>query len=201
MITPVTDAYGLQVYSSHGGHVIVDMAGYFHGPPKIPTRPKWNNPAPAGPPPAWTLRVPRIGLTSTVLEGSPGPVTDSGHSWHWSGTGFMGDENAHVATFAHRTDAGGPYRNLHLLQTGDVITVTTGDNREFTYRVVRRDLTDAANANILAAVRRHPGTTLSLVACTVGHDRSKSAWPNVWAPTSLLYRIVVTAELVSWREF
>ncbi|MFW2335981.1 sortase [Ilumatobacter sp.] len=201
VITPVTATYGLQVYSSHGAHVIVDLAGYFTGSPLIPQRAKWVNPAPPAAPPAWTLRVPRLGLTSTVLEGSPGPITDAGHSWHWSGTGYMGEENAHVATFAHRTEAGAPYRNLHLLQGGDLFTVTTGDHREYTYRVVRRDLTDAANVNILAAVRRHPGTTLSLVACTVGHDRSKSAWPDVWAPTSLKYRIVVTAELVSWREF
>jgi len=201
VITPVTATYGLQVYSSHGAHVIVDMAGYFTGTPKSPQRTKWVNPAPPSAPPAWTLRVPRLGLASTVLEGDPTSVTDSGYSWHWSGTGFMGQDNAHVATFAHRTDAGAPYRNLHLLQNGDTMTVTTADNREFTYRVVRRELTDAANANILAAVRRHPGTTLSLVACTVGHDRSKSAWPDIWAPTSLKYRIVVTAELVSWREF
>ncbi len=201
VITPVTATYGLQVYSSHGAHVIVDMAGYFTGSPKIPQRAKYVNPAPPAAPPAWTLRVPRLGLTSTVLDGNPIAITDAGHSWHWSGTGDMGQENAHVATFAHRTEAGAPYRNLHLLQNGDIMTVTTSDRREYTYRVVRRDLTDAANANILSAVRFHPGTTLSLVACTVGHDRSKSAWPDIWAPTSLEYRIVVTAEFVSWREF
>jgi hypothetical protein len=67
--------------------------------------------------------------------------------------------------------------------------------------MVRRDLTDANNANILAATRFHAGTTLSLIACTVGYDRSKSRWPDMWAPTSLKYRIVVTGELVSWREF
>ncbi len=201
VITPVTATHGLQVYSSHGAHVIVDMAGYFTGAPKVPQRAKYVNPPPPAAPPAWTLRVPRLGLTGTVLDGNPNTVTDAGHSWHWSGTGDMGQQNAHVATFAHRTEAGGPYRNLHLLQNGDVVTVTTGDNREYTYRVVRRDLANSANDNILAATRLHPGTTLSLVACTVGHDRSKGAWPDIWAPTSLKYRIVVTAEFVSWREF
>lgn len=201
VITPLTATHGLQVYSSHGAHVIVDMAGYFTGTPKAPTRAKFVNPAPPGAPPIWTLRVPRMGLTSTVQSGSAGAITNSGRSWHWAGTGYVGEENAHVATFAHRTDAGGPYRNLNLLQTGDTFTVTTGDNREYTYRVVRRDLTNASNPNILAATRNHPGTTMSLIACTVGHDRSKSRWPDVWAPTSLKYRIVVTAEFVSWREF
>ena len=200
VISPLTATHGLQVYSSHGSHVIVDMAAYFTGTPKNPTKSKYINPAPPAAPPTWTLRVPRIGLTSTVLTGEPNRVTDSGRSWHWAGTGFMGEDNAHVATFAHRTDAGGPYRNLNWLQIGDTMTVTTGDNREYTYRVVRRDLTNSVNGNILAATRYHPGTTLSLVACTVGHDRTKSRWPDIWAPTSLRYRIVVTAEFVSWRE-
>lgn len=201
VITPVTDTHGLQVYSSHGAHVLVDLAGYYTGRPKAATMARWPNPAPPAAPPQWVLRVPRIGLTSTVQSGSATAITNSGRSWHWTGTGFMGQEGANVALFAHRTDAGGPYRNIHWLQTGDELTVTTGDFREYTYRVVRRDLTDSANANILAATRYHPGTTLSLVACTVGHDRTKSRWPDVWAPTSLKYRIVVTAELVSWREY
>lgn len=200
VITPITRSYGLQVYSSHGAFVIVDYAGYFTGSQRAPQLPEYANPAPPAAPPEWTLRVPRIGLASRVLAGDPNVVTDSGHSWHWAGTGYMG-QDAHVGLFAHRTDAGGPYRNLHLLQAGDTFTVTTGDRREYTYRMVRRDLTDAANHNILRATRLHPGTTLSLIACTVGYDTSKSAYPNIWAPTSLKYRIIITGELVSWREF
>ena len=201
VITPVTATYGLQVFSSHGAHVLVDLAGYFTGVPEAAQRPKYVNPPPPPPPPPWILKVPRIGLTSTVYEGGSGSVTNSGHSWHWTGTGYVGVDGAHSAMFAHRTDAGGPYRYIDHLQTGDLFTVSSGDRREYTYRVVRRDLTDAYTPNILAATRFHPGTTMSLVACTVGHDRSKSRWPDVWAPTSLLYRIVVTGELVSWHEF
>lgn len=201
VITPITSKHGFQILSSHGAHVIADFAGYYTGKPKPPTLGAYVNPAPPGAPPTWILNVPRIGLTSTVLSGEPRSITDSGRSWHWTGTGFMGHEGAHVALFAHRTEASAPYFSLDRLQNGDTIIVTTGDRREYTYRMVRRDLTDAANTNILAATRFHPGTTLSLVACTVGHDRSKSRWPDVWAPTSLDFRIIVTAELVSWREF
>ena len=201
VITAVTATHGLQIYSSHGAHVLADFAGYYTGPPMVPTLAKYVNPAPPAAPPEWIIRIPRLGLTSRVLTGDPGTVTGSGHSWHWTGTGFLGHEGAHVAIFGHRTEAGGPYRNLDRMVPGDLFTLTTGDNREFTYRMVRRDLTDSANTNILNAVRAHPGTTMSLVACTVGHDRTKSRWPDVWAPTSLRYRIVVTAELVSWREF
>lgn len=201
VITPVTATHGVQVFSSHGAHVLVDLAGYFTGAPKAAQQPVYVNPTPPPPPPPWILQVPPIGLTSTVYEGNAASITDSGHSWHWSGTGYLGTENAHVALFGHRTEAGGPYRYLHYLKTGDLFTVSSGDRREYTYRVVRRDLTDKNNANILAATRFHPGTTVSLVACTVGYDRTKSAYPDPWAPTSLLYRIIVTGELVSWREF
>ena len=157
------------------------------------------NPAPPGIGPPWTLRVPRIGLTSYVTDGNSTAVTNAGWSWHWTGTGVMG-QAANVAFFAHRTDAGGPYRHLNDLRVGDTWTVTTTDLREYTYRMVRRDLTDSATANILAATRAQPGTTLSLIACTVGFDSTKSAYPDRWAPTSLKYRIVVTGQLVSWRD-
>lgn len=188
-ITPITAAHGFQVFDASGGHVIADMAGYFTGAQRTATLPKYVNPAPPASPPPWTLRVPRIGLTSLVAAGNAVAVTDSGLSWHWAGTGYMG-EDAHVAFFAHRTTHGGPYRYLHYLQLGDTWTVTTGDNREYTYRMVRRDLTNAVTANILAATRVHPGTTVSLIACTKTN----------WQPTSLSWRIVVTGELVSWRE-
>ncbi|MFP5488529.1 MAG: hypothetical protein ACLGHQ_09525, partial [Acidimicrobiia bacterium] len=95
----------------------------------------------------------------------------------------------------------GPYRYLHLLQNGDTWTVTTRDGREFTYRMVRRDLTDAQNGNILDATRRHPGRTFSIIVCTRGYDSSGYRRYLQWfEPTSLKYRLVVTGELVSWRE-
>lgn len=188
-ITPVTAGHGFQVYDSSGGHVLADMAGYFTGSQRAATKPKYANPAPPPAPPSWTLRIPRIGLTSVVAEGNAISVTNSGLSWHWAGTGYMG-EDAHVGLFAHRTTHGAAYRYIHHLQIGDTWTVTTSDNREYTYRMVRRDLTNSATANILAATRAHPGTTVSLIACTKTN----------WEPTSLAWRIVVTGELVSWRE-
>jgi len=200
VVTPVTAGYGFQVFHFSGGHVIADMAGYFTGTQRIASVPAYVNPAPPAAPPEWTLRIPRLGLTTRVLEGNSIVVTDSGHTWHWAGTGYVG-QSAHVSVFGHRTEAGGPYRYIHYMQVGDTWTVTTADRREYTYRMVRRDLTDAQTLNILAATRVHPGTTFSIVACTVGYDRSKAAYPDVWAPTSLKYRIVVTGELVSWREF
>jgi hypothetical protein len=99
VITPITVNHGVQVYSSHGSHVLVDIAGYFTGTPKLPILSSFVNPPPPPIAPPWTIRVPRFGLVSTVREGNPQVVTDSGRSWHWTGTGVMG-QAGNVAVFA-----------------------------------------------------------------------------------------------------
>ena len=200
-ISQVTKTYGFEVYNHSGGHVVVDVAGYFTGTPRSARYgSKYVNPPPPPIGPEWTLRVPRLGLTSRVLPGNGVVVTDSGHTWHWTGTGYMG-QAAHVGVFGHRTEAGSPYRYVHLMQPGDTWTVTTGDGREFTYRMVRRDLTDAQTPNILDATRFHPGSTFSIIACTRGYDSSGYRRYLQWyEPTSLQYRIIVTGELVGWRQ-
>ena len=63
--------------------------------------------------------MPKLGLTSQVRAGDSNAVTNAGYSWHWTGTGYMG-QDAHVAAFAHRTRHGGPYRNIHLLTAATV---------------------------------------------------------------------------------
>jgi hypothetical protein len=188
-ITPITAGHGYQVFSSGGADVIVDYLGYYTGVPQTPVLGPPVNPPPPPIGPEWFLMVPAIGLESTVRAGNSIVVTNSGYSWHWTGTGFMG-EDAHVAMFAHRTTHGGAYRNIHLLGTGDQMILATLDGREYIYEVVRRDLTDYRTANILAATQHVPGPTLSLIACTQ---------PN-FQPTSTAWRIVVTGALVGWRQ-
>jgi sortase (surface protein transpeptidase) len=124
-----------------------------------------------------------------VRAGGSNAVTNAGHSWHWTGTGYLG-QDAHVAAFAHRTTAGGPYRNVHWLEGGDQFTLSTGDGRVYTYQVVDRFLTDFRTQNILDATRFIPGTTFSLIACTE---------PN-FLPTSTAWRIVVTGVLLGWHS-
>ena len=76
----------------------------------------------------------------------------------------------------------------------------TSDQRTYVYKYNHRELTSRSDSQILAATQRLSGESLSLIACTVGYDRSKSRYPNQWAPTSLLYRIVVTATLEYWTD-
>ena len=189
-VTPITAGQGYQVFASGGSHVIVDYMGYFTGTPEAPTMsgpPVNPPPPPIGP--EWILEIPRIGVRSRVLTGNADAVVNRGHSWHWEGTGFLG-QDAHVGSFAHRTSHGGVYRNLHLLSGGDQFTLTTMDGRIYTYEVVRRDLTDGRVQNILNATRFHPGATFSLIACT----------KTDFTPTSTRWRIVVTGAFVGWRQ-
>ena len=82
----------------------------------------------------------------------------------------------------------------------DVVRVVTADQRLYVYEYTRREVTSRFGNDILAATQRLGGESLSIVACTVGFDSSKSAYPDPWAPTSLLYRIVVTLTLREWRD-
>ena len=187
VITRITQGFGYQVYSHSGAHVVVDYTGYYTGTPAIPRIGAPINPPPPPIGPTWILRIPKLGVTSEVRAGSSNPVTNAGYSWHWTGTGYMGQE-AHVASFAHRTSAGGPYRNIHLLGGGDQFTLSTADGRTYTYQVVDRFLTDSNTQHILDATRFIGGTTYSLIACTE---------PN-FLPTSTAWRIVVTGVLLGW---
>ncbi len=202
-ITPITVTHGYQVYSSHGAAVIVDLAGYFLGSPKPPSIGPRANPAPPPIGPPWWLEIPRLGLGIWVYDGDAKRITDAGFAWHWTGTGVMG-QNASVAIFGHRTEAGAPLYYIDQLQNGDRWSVSTIDGRRYTYEMVRRDIADTAsrnvaqnNNNVLDATRFHGAPSLALVACTVGFDSTKSRYPDAWAPTSLKYRIVVTGQPVN----
>ncbi|MGH9133383.1 MAG: sortase domain-containing protein [Ilumatobacteraceae bacterium] len=181
---------GLAVYSQTGAHVLVDMAGYFTGSPAATTEAPPVNPPPPSIGPPWLLNVPRLGLSSWVYGAqNPNSIVNAGHSWHWTGTGSMG-EFAHVSLFAHRTTHGGIYRYIHLLEPGDEMFIDTVDNRRYRYRVTRRDLSSPVTSEILFTTRQFEGTSLSLIACTL---------PN-FQPTSTAWRIIVTGELVDWTE-
>jgi hypothetical protein len=195
---------GLEVFSSKGGDVIADLVGYYKGTPAAATKPVPEDPPPPPiAPPYWMVApsISRLNSGRSVASGSSAlAVVNSGKIWHWTGTGYVGNNNHNVATFGHRTDYGGPLYFADRLKAGDRVYVSTGDQRTYVYKYRRRDLTSKNNAQILAATQFLKGETLSLIACTVGYDRSKSAYPDAWAPTSLEYRIIVTFKLEYWTD-
>ena len=197
-------AAGLEVYSSSGGDVIADLVGYYKGASSSATAPVPPEPAPqAIAPPYWMVApsISRMNAGRSVASGASASATvNSGKIWHWTGTGFVGNNNRNIGTFGHRTDYGGPLYYVDRFTVGDRIYVSTLDQRTYIYKYSRRELTSKSNLQILAATQRVSGETLSLIACTVGFDRSKSAYPNRWAPTSLEYRIIVTFSLEDWID-
>lgn len=205
VITRISTA-GLMVYAQTGAHVLFDLTGWYIGrPSSAPLR--LTNPAPPPAAPPWTVEVPALptrrggrGWSSRVLAGRADPIVDSGRTWHWTGTGFVG-QVSNIGLFAHRTEAGAPLYYMHELRRGDEILVTVadrpGDRRRFRYRVVRTDMvldvrasTRENSRRILAATRLHPGATISLIGCALADG----------LPTSLDHRIIVTAEFVDWTE-
>jgi hypothetical protein len=187
---------GIACYSQNGAHVIFDLTGWFTGTPVHVTTGVPVNPNPPPAPLPWTVNCPRMGLSNGAYAGTPDPIVDAGHSWHWAGTGLVGDPSRNVVLFGHRTDGpapwwdGGVYRYQHNLRAGDLIYVYTADNRVYTYRMVAEYIRSKYANDILAATRIVGGETLSLVACSRTNR----------LPTSLNHRIISTFQLVEWAD-
>jgi hypothetical protein len=191
-----TSSKGIACYSLSGAHVIFDLTGWFTGVPVPVTTGVPINPNPPPAPLPWTVNCARMGLSNGVHGGTPAPIVDAGLSWHWAGTGLVGDPSRNVVLFGHRTagpapwGAGGVYRYQHNLRAGDLLYVYTADNRVYTYRLVAEYIRSKYANDILTATRIVGGETLSLVACSRTNR----------LPTSLEYRIVSTFQLVEWAD-
>jgi Sortase domain len=195
---------GVECYSSAGGDVICDVVGWYKATSAGPSQPDLDfppaDPDPPAAPTPYYINVPRLNLGRNVLSGESEPVVDTGHFWHWTGTGLVGQGHA-IATFAHRTEAQGPLRQIHTMVPGDQVALFTGDQRKYTYEYVDRVVTSKDPDEILASTQfRNNEETLAIVACTVGFDASKSAYPDKWAPTSLEWRIIVRMRYVRWED-
>ncbi|MFE1366928.1 class E sortase [Streptomyces anulatus] len=141
------------------------------------------------------LRIPRIGLTAPVAEGtSKGGVLDRGYVGHYARTAQAG-QAGNFALAGHRNTHGEPFRRIDRLRGGDRITVETRD-AVYTYTVGKRlAQTAPSDSGVIAPVPRSnittsagysaPGYYLTLTTCT----------PEF----SSRYRLVVWAKLTSMR--
>jgi len=187
-VTRISTA-GVACYTYGGAHIICDVMGWYTGRPSIiSTAPPVNPPPPGGPLP-WIIEIPRLGIRHAVLDGDPIRVVNSGNTWHWPGTGLVG-QGANTVLFGHRTEYGGPYRNQHLIRAGDELVIYTADKRRYTYRMVADFITSKFSGDILAAARRVAGETISLVSCSKTNR----------LPTDLDFRLVTTFEFVRWED-
>ncbi|MEV7466490.1 class E sortase [Streptomyces kronopolitis] len=122
------------------------------------------------------LRIPRLGLTAPVAEGTgKAAVLNRGYVGHYPHSAQPG-EWGNVALAGHRNTHGEPFRHLDRLRPGDTVTLDTARTRA-TY-TVRRVLprTTPGDGSVLAAVPRSavhpsygftaPGAYLTLTTCT-----------------------------------
>ncbi len=178
-----TSTSGVAVFTQSGGHLIVDVAGYFIGSPV-------GSPLPAPvniPPPSqlpYFLAIPALGVSAAVVEGVEDAIVDAGYVGHWPGTALAG-QNGHTVLFAHRTSSTALFRNIHLLGPGDEIVMYAADGRIYHYTYIRRDITGEDSSDIYNAGLWAPFPSVSLVACSRTN----------FLPTSTSYRIVVTFSL------
>ncbi|SCE10915.1 class E sortase [Streptomyces sp. DvalAA-19] len=158
--------------------------------------------APSGQPPSprWdqayaVLRIPRIGLTAPVAEGTgKGGVLDRGYVGHYTRTAQAG-QAGNFALAGHRNTHGEPFRRIDRLRRGDRITVETRD-AVYTYTVDQSlARTAPSDSGVIAPVPRsgittsagygEPGYYLTLTTCT----------PEF----SSRYRLVVWGKLTAMR--
>ncbi|MFI0933358.1 class E sortase [Streptomyces sp. NPDC021019] len=157
-------------------------------------------PARTRPAPRWdqayaVLRIPRIGLTAPVAEGTgKGGVLDRGYVGHYARTAQAG-QAGNFALAGHRNTHGEPFRRIDRLRSGDRITVETRD-AVYTYTVGKRlARTTPSDSGVIAPVPRSnittsvgysaPGHYLTLTTCT----------PEF----SSRYRLIVWGKLTSMR--
>ena len=197
-VTTAVSTKGVECWNRTGSHLICDVAGWFTGNPKSAVLGAPVDPDPPPAPTPWTLHVPDMGLLNGVFDGAADPIVDRGESWHWSGTGLVGERKAAVV-FGHRTSASGPYRRQHLLQANDVLEAFTGDQRKYTYRLVREVLTGSDPREILDASqawsRQTGNPSFTLVACT-GSRTIRDRQPR----GGIAFRMVSTFEMVKWED-
>ncbi|ARF72749.1 class E sortase [Kitasatospora albolonga] len=156
--------------------------------PSARTSPRWDH--------AYAvLRIPRIGLTAPVAEGTDkGGVLDRGYVGHYSRTAQAG-QAGNFALAGHRNTHGEPFRRIDRLRPGDRITVETRD-AVYTYTVDKSlARTAPSDSGVIAPVPRsnittsagysEPGYYLTLTTCT----------PEF----SSRYRLIVWGKLTAMR--
>lgn len=171
---------GIALFTQNGTHMIADVTGWFLGAPDTSTVP-----APAipvhGPTTATSVWGGAIGGVPIRSGRNINTIVDQGVAALWAGYGTLGTYD-HNVYFAHRTSAGGPFRNLHQMAVGSQFVLVGADGVEYVYLVVRLDVILPTPSVLLDIVINAAPITATLVACHPPH--------------SVKYRIAVTGRLI-----
>ncbi len=141
------------------------------------------------------LRIPRIGLTAPVAEGtSKGGVLDRGYVGHYTRTAQAG-QAGNFALAGHRNTHGEPFRRIDRLRSGDRITVETRD-AVYTYTVGKRlARTAPSDSGVIAPVPRSNITTSAGYSAAGYYLTLTTCTPEF----SSRYRLVVWGKLTAMR--
>lgn len=171
----------VSVFTQSGAHVVIDVTGWYLGPPDTSVLPV--TPVPRyGPTFATAVSAPSVGLFTGVSYGNNiDRIVDTGAAALWGGYGTLGTRD-HNIYFAHRTEARGPFRHLNWLTPGQVFHLIGADGRTYIYLVMRQDVILPYPTTLIDIAVGAGPTTATLVAC---HP-----------PGSVRYRIVVTGRLI-----
>lgn len=177
---------GVALYTHGGAHIIADVAGCYLGTQVSPRNAKPSNPN-YRPSPVTYVSVNTPKFVSNLPAGyssDPEALADYGLAGTWTDTANLAAAG-NVMLFAHRTSAGGPFRNLHLLPIGSTYTLRSADGRTYYYRVMELKVTLPNYSDVIARAAPFGQITSQLVACTKLN----------MLPTSTDYRLVATGRL------
>ncbi|MEY2754962.1 MAG: hypothetical protein RJB65_1320, partial [Actinomycetota bacterium] len=180
---------GGAVYTYAGAHMIVDIAGLFTGTPRTTTR---STPVPNpnyARNKAVAVSIPKLGKFLPIVHGTSGTLTAIADRGVGASFSDLADVAApgNLMVFAHRTDAGGPFRYINDLAPGDSFSLIGADGNSYNYVVMSENVTAPSYWNIYGLATLYPPITAQLIACSKADG----------SPTSLSYRLVITGRLVS----
>ena len=181
---------GLALFTSHGAHMIADLAGWFlaASPPPTgslyPTSPSHSANA------VTEVHTPSIGVSLFVAAGQPWEldwIADNGMAAAYQGHNLVGTAG-NVMLFGHRTSHSAPLYYIDRVPYGAIITLKGEDGYYYDYVVVSKNITPA-DAQYIDSIGRNiggaMGMTVQLIACHPLHSTRQ--------------RYVVTARFIGVR--
>lgn len=171
---------GLAAYSSSGTDLTIDVVGWFTGGAAPATAPRPVNVMPTGESFPGLLIVPRIRLTTWVLDDTDLVDIDPSHLPE----SRTPNQPGNTALFGHRTSKGREFRNIDRIRVGDPIHLAV-QGKIYTYAATSVEVLSPDDPRLYSS--NSNDQTITLVAC---HP-----------PGSVKWRIVVFGRLQNVTSF
>jgi sortase A len=158
----VYELYGTGIYTAHAQSKLRATLQHEWATPTPTPTPTASPKALPSPPPLQLgsgiaiLRIPRFGKNyeQVIVEGVESADLAKGPG-HYPGSAMPGQIGNFVVS-GHRTTHGAPFNRLDELRPGDAVVIET-QTTWFTYKVVREEVVDPSDLDVIAAVPDQPG--------------------------------------------